>query len=87
MFREEVWTTIYESTWREALRDDFPIVQMDPGFTLYPEDRIRTTCEWKNTSNDTITFPSEMCATFMPQYPSSDGSMWVCDESGFTFQL
>ncbi len=85
--RKGEWATIYESTWHEALRDDFPIVTMEPGFTLGPDDRIRTTCEWKNTSTETLGFPSEMCASFMPQYPSSDGSMWVCDQTGNAFQL
>jgi hypothetical protein len=81
------WSTLFESSWHEALRDDFPIVSMKDGLTLTPEDRIRATCEWNNTSAAAISFPSEMCATFMPHYPSTDGAMWVCDHLGNTFQL
>ena len=76
-----------ERSCHEALRDDFPIVQMEPGFELGPEDRIRTTCEWNNTTPDSLGFPEEMCASFMPQYPSTDGGMWVCDHTGSAFQL
>ncbi len=32
-------------------------------------DRVRLDCDWVNTSNQTLRFPSEMCATFMYYYP------------------
>jgi hypothetical protein len=79
-------TTVYESDWNEALRDHFPILEFEPHLTLTTADRIRTTCTWRNTSGRRLLFPAEMCATFMPFYPSPNGALLACDENGSHFE-
>jgi hypothetical protein len=79
--------TIWDGGWDEALRDDFPILDYDPHVTVGPNDTIRTTCTWQNTEAEAMLFPKEMCATFMLYYPSEDGAMVVCDETGANFEL
>lgn len=75
-----------EGAWDASLRDDFPLQVFEPPLELTPEDLIRTTCTWNNDTNEVIRFPSEMCATFMPYYPSpDDGALWACDEFGNNF--
>ncbi len=74
-------TTLYDGAWDPTFRDHFPIVNFDPPLALTPEDRLTTTCTWNNTESDNLIFPREMCASFMPYYPSN-GAFWVCDESG-----
>jgi len=81
-----VTRTLYDSAWDPQFRDHFPLVNFDPPLELTPADRLVTTCTWNNTETDTIIFPREMCATFMPYWPS-DGSFWVCDETGTNSQL
>lgn len=82
---DDVPQTVYETDWSEALRDHFPIVKLDPPVHLRPQDRIRTTCVWHNTEANSLLFPAEMCATFMPFYPSPDGALLACDENGNHF--
>lgn len=82
---DDVPQTVYESEWNETLRDHFPLVHFDPPLHLTPADRIRTTCTWRNIESHDILFPSEMCATFMPFYPSPDGALLACDETGKHF--
>lgn len=81
----DVPKTVYETDWSETLRDHFPVVQFDPPLHLTPEDHIRTTCVWHNTEPNALLFPAEMCATFMPFYPSPDGALLACDEKGQHF--
>ncbi len=85
--KDGVWSTVYESTWEAALRDDFPVTELDPHVSLGPQDRIRTTCTWHNTGALERLFPAEMCATFMPFYPSPNGALLVCDDKGNQFEL
>lgn len=77
--------TVYESAWEETMRDHFPLVHFDPHIEISPSDRIITTCTWRNTKPEPLLFPAEMCATFMPFYPSPDGALLVCDETGEHF--
>ena len=77
--------TLYESAWTTTLRDHFPLVEFDPFLNLTSADRIRTTCTWHNTDPEPRLFPHEMCATFMPFFPSPDGKLLACDEHGNTF--
>lgn len=79
-------TTIYDADWDPALRDSFPVVHFDPPLVLTPSDRLITRCTWRNDEEGSIAFPTEMCATFMPFYPS-DGALWVCDETGTNYTL
>jgi hypothetical protein len=77
--------TLYESTWDETLRDHFPLINFDPFLQMTSTDRLRTTCTWHNTDATPRLFPHEMCATFMPFFPSSDGALLACDEHGNQF--
>jgi hypothetical protein len=81
-----VTSTVYETPWEEALRDHFPVVEFEPHLKLTPADRIVTTCTWRNTKSTPLLFPAEMCATFMPFYPSANGAMLACDETGKHFE-
>lgn len=78
--------TIFESTWEQALRDHFPLINFEPHLKLTPNDRIITTCTWRNTKSAPILFPAEMCASFMPFYPSPGGQLLACDETGKHFE-
>jgi hypothetical protein len=78
--------TLYDSDWMETLRDHFPFVDFDPHLALGSKDVIKTTCTWNNTSNQTLLWPREMCATFMVYYPSPDGALWACDHGGSNFR-
>lgn len=86
IIRDGVSTTVYDTTWSETLRDHFPLVQFDPHLQLTPEDHVRTTCVWHNDTDTTRLFPNEMCATFMPFYPSPNGALLACDENGNHFE-
>jgi hypothetical protein len=78
--------TLYDSEWTAALRDHFPILDQQPHLEFTGADTIRTTCTWDNTSADRLLFPREMCATFMAFYPSPDGALLACDETGRHFE-
>lgn len=86
LVRGDQATTLYDTAWSETLRDHFPLVKFDPHLQLTPEDRIRTTCHWNNNTDVLRLFPNEMCATFMPFYPSPDGALLACDENGNHFR-
>jgi hypothetical protein len=77
---------IYSSDWDVALRDDFPIVDFTEHLQLVPTDKLITSCTWNNTGSVPLLFPREMCATFMIFYPSVDGAMLACDETGRHFR-
>ncbi len=78
--------TLYDTAWSETLRDHFPFVTFDQQLQLQPTDHIRTTCTWNNNTDVERLFPNEMCATFMPFYPSPDGALLACDEHGNHFR-
>lgn len=86
LVRDGVTTTVYDAAWDSRFRDDFPVVVFPAPMELTPADRIITRCTWENTEDHAILFPTEMCATFMPYYPS-DGTLWVCDETGENYTL
>ncbi len=77
---------VYADDWHEALRDDFPVIEFPEHLHLTTNDRVRTTCTWNNNTTDPILFPEEMCATFLTFYPSEDGALLACDETGETFR-
>lgn len=83
---EETPFVVYDDSWTEALRDDFPVIDFAEHLHLTPDDRVRTTCTWNNTTADPILFPAEMCATFLTFYPSEDGALLACDETGDHFR-
>jgi hypothetical protein len=79
-------SSIYDSDWDVALRDDFPVRQFAEHLHMTTADRLRTTCTWQSQEETApLLFPNEMCATFMIFYPSSDGAMWACDETRGNF--
>jgi hypothetical protein len=78
--------TIYDNDWNAALRDDFPVENFAEHLELSVNDKIVTTCTWQNDLTIPLLFPREMCATFMVFYPSPDGAMLACDESGRHFR-
>jgi hypothetical protein len=52
-------------------------------FVLRPGDRLRTRCAWNNPSDETVTYPREMCVgsgfylTDTPEAPVCFGGNWV----------
>jgi hypothetical protein len=45
----------------QPITTDFPI---DAPFTFSAGDRVRMSCRWNNTSDQTLVFPREMCVFF-----------------------
>jgi len=86
LVRGEQTTTLYDEAWDPSFRDHFPLVQYDQAIHLTPTDHLRTTCTWNNNTLEKRLFPNEMCATFMPFYPSPDGALLACDEFGSQFK-
>src|SRR5688572_8279052 len=86
LIRDGETQVLYDEPWDPAFRDHFPFVTFDPPLQLRATDRLRTTCTWENPEAETVLFPKEMCATFMPYYPA-DGEFWICSERGMNVQL
>lgn len=55
-----------DSTWNpeSAFNPQFNRWPLEAPLMLYPGDRIHTHCEWNNTGEQTVRFPTEMCAGF-----------------------
>jgi hypothetical protein len=63
--------------WEAWMRDAPPYDEYQPGaFMVTAGDSFTTTCDWHNTSDAVVDFPSEMCATFGMAY-SADTPM-IC---------
>lgn len=63
--------TRYEQEWDPAYRDTPPIVDMTGEPLVAPAGTTwRTTCEWYNDTDETLTFPGEMCASVSMVYPA-----------------
>lgn len=65
---------IYEVTdWDPAYRDAPPIYSYAEGeMSLLAGDRFRTTCTWENDTDETLSFPAEMCTLSGIVYPAEE---------------
>lgn len=56
--------------WTPEMRDDVTLLDFGvEGLQVSPGDVFTTTCSWHNTSDETIQFPAEMCATVGVAWP------------------
>jgi hypothetical protein len=65
--------------WEAAYRDYPPIND----FTAEPLElmagqRLKLTCRFDNTTDNTLTFPSEMCAVYGYFFPVVERDTWLC---------
>lgn len=68
-------------SWEASYRDEPPVTQFEltEPLALKAGDIIRTTCNFENTSDDSLEFPAEMCATFGYFFPAlAEKESFVC---------
>ncbi len=73
---------LFDVDWDAAFRDDFPWKSDADELVFQQGDILQTECTWYNDEDQVILFPKEMCATFFMFYPSPNGALMACDESG-----
>jgi hypothetical protein len=63
--------TLYETEWVPTYTSHPPVKRytMDQPLTLKQGTKLRQTCEWNNTTADTLLFPREMCIAFFYYFP------------------
>ncbi len=61
--RGGLWETFYDQAWEPQFQSDPPLNYYDPkrAFHFAKGDVLRVECKYKNTTNDRIRFPREMC--------------------------
>ena len=61
--RGDTWETFYDQAWEPQFQSDPPLNYYDPKkpFHFAKGDVLRVECKYKNSTNDTIRFPREMC--------------------------
>lgn len=65
--------TIYSADpWSADYRDQPPFVEwpIESPLRVMKDDLLRVTCAWQSTSDETVTFPKEMCAGVLWFYPA-----------------
>ena len=75
---------IYEvEEWSVEFRDTPVTIEwpIDDPFIIPAGDILKTSCTWNNTSDDVLTFPSEMCATFGYYFPGEQ--TLICTNSSY----
>lgn len=66
--------------WLDEYTDAPPIKSLEEGaVTALEGDQFTTTCTFFNETDDTLTFPTEMCETMGLAYPLDEP--WRCDDS------
>ena len=63
--------------WDVLYRDLPPITSFENGLSVKAGESFTTTCEWNNTTAETLSFPEEMCVTTGMIYPST--ITMICD--------
>ncbi|MBT6491425.1 MAG: hypothetical protein HOK97_16770 [Deltaproteobacteria bacterium] len=69
-------------SWLPIFRDEPPVAEwpLESPRIIQQGSIIRTICEFENTTDDALSFPEEMCATFGYYYPAIPGrETWLCD--------
>ena len=78
--------TIYEHDW-EAVYASHPPTNaygLDTPLVLPAGTQLRQTCEWNNNEDYPLSFPREMCISFMITFPSDAGDMIFCESVSST---
>lgn len=62
--------------WEAWMRDEPPVTNWskEAPFELKAGDVMRTTCNFRNTTNKPLIFPEEMCATYGYYFPAPEGN-------------
>ncbi|MEI8259169.1 MAG: hypothetical protein WCJ30_26165, partial [Deltaproteobacteria bacterium] len=65
--------TIYDEVGGDRLQFSPPVhfYSGADALTAHAGDHLRLTCEWNNTTTDTLTVPAEMCAALLYYYPGA----------------
>jgi len=79
---------LYDYVWEASYASHPPVLRwaIDAPLAIAPGDRLRTTCDWNNTSVDPLLFPDEMCATVSYYYPDTGEGFIACDPAVVTSQ-
>jgi hypothetical protein len=67
--------------WFAEFRDEPPVTEwgLEDPLALHAGDVLRTSCVFSNTSDEVLSFPSEMCATYGYYFPAPLGNeAWTC---------
>jgi hypothetical protein len=72
-------STVYDTAWQPQYMSHPPIIgtTLDNPKPFKAGTLFRQTCEWNNTTAQTMTFPTEMCVSFMFYFP--DQGFIECD--------
>lgn len=62
--------TLYDTEWDPSYRDLPPLVDYGAGYALPENTTLRTTCTWLNDTDETLTFPGEMCDHVAMAWPA-----------------
>jgi hypothetical protein len=79
-------TVLYEHDWTPIYASHPPVLHwpMEEPFVIRPGDRMRMTCEWNNTSSESLLFPQEMCVTSTYYLPDEGSGLIVCESENIT---
>ena len=74
-----VASTLYDTDWQPSYVSHPPVSHYDPGtpLTFAANTKLRQTCVWQNTTDQTAAFPTEMCVAFTYYIP--DSGFIVCN--------
>lgn len=72
-------STVYDTEWSPAYTSHPPLITktLDSPIPFKAGTRFRQTCEWDNTTAQQVSFPTEMCVSFMFYFP--DQGFIECD--------
>lgn len=72
--------TLYEEEWMPLYSSHPPAFRypIDEPLLLKAGTKLRQRCEWNNTEEEALTFPREMCLSFMYYYPDDGERFALC---------
>ena len=64
---------VYDHDWKPSYLSHPPIVtaSLDAPIVIKSGTRLRQTCEWNNSTPKLVSFPTEMCVSFMFYFPDN----------------
>ena len=78
----DVGTVMYEHNWAASFVSHPPVVKftLEAPLVIPAGARFRQRCEWDNTSDTPLAFPTEMCITAMWYFPDVGGGQIFCEQ-------
>ena len=82
----DVGSVMYDHEWDESYVSHPPVVKytMEAPFAVPAGTRFRQRCEWHNTSDSPLAFPTEMCITAMWYFPDTGAGQIFCEQESAT---